>query len=85
MQFNAAELQKQSCFKSCFKAAFEAASNSSAARRMLRLKAACKTAQRMCVRTYMQMQPSTAQLIICCVWKQHAFTAQRMCERTFTK
>ena len=45
MQFNAAKLQKQSCFKSCFKAAFfEAASKSSAAPhsaacRMLRLKA----------------------------------------------
>ena len=89
MQFNAAELQKQSSFKSCFKAAFfEAASKSSAAqrsaaRRMLRLKA-----QRMCERTYMQMQRSAAQRSTAhhmlrfeatCIYS----AAQRMCERTF--
>ena len=69
MQFNAAEHQKQSCFKAAFKswkAAFSAFKSSfiwssfkkqrSAARPMQR-----SAAQRMCEHTYMQMQRSAAQ------------------------
>ena len=69
MQFNATELQKQSCFKSCFKAAFEAASKAAqlSATQRSSSYAAFKSSiyrsatQRMCECTYMQLQRSAKQ------------------------
>ena len=90
MQFNAAKLQKQSRFKSCFKAAFfwssfkkqrSATQRSSAARRMLRLKA-----QRSAAYVWTHLHANAAQrsaphhmlrLKATCIYS----AAQRMCER----